>query len=116
MKDLFKNQYHLTVGRLWERDKNIYTLKWPTPSTTYLMKKSELITMILDGIRVFKDFSYTKTPSTADFNMLEVARRCFLSGYALFKWPLTPTTHYLMTHTIDNAYGWNMLLYTSRRG
>ena len=59
--------------------------------------------MLLDSVRVYKDFAYTPYPLPADYNSLYVARDCILSVHALFKWRLAPTTHYMTNHAITEA-------------
>lgn len=63
----------------------------------------QMVEMVLDSIRVYKEFAYTKWPTEEHYAVLDQARHALLSTYASQKWKLTPTTYFMNSHAIEFA-------------
>lgn len=59
--------------------------------------------MLLDSIRVFRGFVYTRRPTAADFSALAAARVCYLAFYYAQEWSIAPAPHYLLDHLLPLA-------------
>lgn len=65
------------------------------------MTEAQTVETLFDCIRVFKDFAYTPWPFEEDFKYLDIARNTFLQIYALNKWSLQVTTHFILNHGFE---------------
>lgn len=54
--------------------------------------------MLLDAIRAYHDFVYTRKPLPADFAALEAARISYLAFYCAQEWAIAPAPHYMLDH------------------
>lgn len=59
--------------------------------------------MLLDAIRVFREFAYHRRPTAADFLAVRTARECYLGFYLAQGWPIAPAPHYMLDHFISFA-------------
>jgi hypothetical protein len=79
------------------------TLTWPVAPKEWQVTEQQAALAVLDAIRVFHDFAYTKWPSAQAYEALWEARNGLLSVYAANKWQLTPTIHFMTNEAIDLA-------------
>ena len=98
MKMFFQKNIHEKLAKLFESSQLVaFQESKFLPSLT----NQETVETLLDCIRVFKDFAYRPFPLRTDFKTLDVARNTFLKIYALNKWRLEVTTHFLLNHGLE---------------
>ncbi len=75
----------------------------PFQEAKYLetLTPEKTVETLLDCIRVFKEFAYKPFPLRVDFKCLDIARNTFLKIYALNRWRLEVTTHFILNHGLE---------------
>lgn len=67
------------------------------------LRECDAVLMVLDSVRVFKEFAYCEQPLPADYDTLRTARTCYLAFYAAWGWQIDPAPHFMTNHFIQFA-------------
>lgn len=102
MKRFFTLRLQVPLSQVFELSCQIYQLKWNVEPFSFLLTYNKIVEMLLDSVRVYKEFAYKEHPDLADLQCLLIARTAILSVHARFHWWLAPTTHFLTNHSIDD--------------
>jgi hypothetical protein len=102
MKAFFSSTLSSQLTNIFKSISSHHHLLWPD-SPSFILTTFEVVEMLFDSLATFYHFAYTISPTSEDFTHLLTARNCLLSCYALFKWRIPPTTHYLTNHGILHA-------------
>jgi hypothetical protein len=89
---------------LFREIRGIYDLPWPNRSQRVKLPLWKVVALLLDSLRVYKDFAYTEWPTAADFEALESARVGLLAVWAGMKWRMKPTIHYMTNEGVAFAH------------
>lgn len=68
-----------------------------------VLRQRDAFYMLLDSIRVFKEFAYREVPHPNDLGTLRIARDCYLAVYYAMRWTIAPSVHYMTNHFIQFA-------------
>lgn len=79
-------------------------LEIPTSSGGWqVLTMDEAVYMLLDSIRVFKEYAYRPVPHQDDLSTLWSARDAYLGVACALEWSLTPAAHYMTNHFLTFA-------------
>jgi hypothetical protein len=72
--------------------------------------------LLLDSIRVFRQFSYLRIPRSSDFGVLLSARTAYISFYLAMAWKIAPAPHFMLNHFIDFSLTDRTAFFTLQEG
>lgn len=67
------------------------------------LRECDAVLMVLDSVRVFKQFAYRLHPLPVDYDTLRTARTCYLAFYYAQNWQIDPAPHFMTNHFIQFA-------------
>eukprot|EP01112_Ceratiomyxa_fruticulosa_P001819 TRINITY_DN1198_c0_g2_i13.p1 TRINITY_DN1198_c0_g2~~TRINITY_DN1198_c0_g2_i13.p1 ORF type:complete len:157 (-),score=32.88 TRINITY_DN1198_c0_g2_i13:260-730(-) len=101
MKNFFQQELHHKIAAAFDDHITVtFEFPLPLPHTHITLTQYQVVFLLFDCLRFYRDFAYTPYPLKEDFDNLQHVRNTLLSIYNYFEWPLTPTTHFMTNEAI----------------